>query len=107
MRRRHQWTEGGWLSVAHLRATATPYPSPGWHPTLSDPVEIEYEGRTFSICKPLAAEYGEGPPLMVRRVDRHTAYITDEEGNRYSQLMRIHDAISLLNELYKLEDTPQ
>ena len=38
------------------------------------------------------------PVLVVRRVDRQTARITDIDGNLYSPLMRIEDAIQLLNQ---------
>ncbi len=38
------------------------------------------------------------PELVVRRADRHTARITDLDGDPYSELMRIEDAIQLLNQ---------
>ncbi len=41
------------------------------------------------------------PVLVVRRVDRHTARITDLDGGPYSPLMRIEDAIHLLTETTK------
>ncbi len=37
--------------------------------------------------------------LVVRRVDQRTAVITDSKGEPYSELMRIPDAIALLQEL--------
>ena len=37
--------------------------------------------------------------LVVRRVDQRTARITDHDGNPYSELMRIEDAITILREL--------
>ncbi len=39
------------------------------------------------------------PILVIRRVGRHTAHITDLDGNPYSQTMRIGDAIAALNEV--------
>ncbi len=44
----------------------------------------------------------QAPPsviLVVRRVDQRTARITDHDGNPYSELMRIEDAIKILREL--------
>ncbi len=44
----------------------------------------------------------QAPPsviLVVRRVDQRTARITDHDGNPYSELMRIEDAITILREL--------
>ncbi len=38
------------------------------------------------------------PELVVRRVDRTTARITDLDGHPYSDLMRIEDAIATLKE---------
>ena len=38
------------------------------------------------------------PELVIRRVDRHTARITDLDGHPYSDLMRIEDAIATLKE---------
>ncbi len=64
----------GWLSPAQWRAIA------------GDPEAVRWSGDQ------------KLPELVVRRVDRHTARITDLDGHPYSELMRIEDAIATLNE---------
>ncbi len=56
-------------------------------------VEVEY--------RPNAPRRADEPLLVVRRVDRHTARIYDQEGHPYSELMRISDATDLLKEVLK------
>lgn len=57
-----------------------------WRAIAGDPEHIRWSGDQ------------DHPELFVRRLDRHTAHITDLDGNPYSQAMRIEDAIAILKE---------